>query len=285
MEPKVKVSELFFSCQGEGQYVGVPSIFLRTFGCNFTCGGFGMPLGQISTERDVIAKDINKYHEYKSLPLVSSGCDSYSSWDPRFKKLSAFMTIGQIVDKFVELLPDGQFSMDKHLIITGGEPLLGWQKFYPKIINETYARKMNLSNLTFETNGTQPLSDELFEFLSENSLKFETTFSISAKLPCSGEPWDDAIKPEIVSKYLKVKNNRSYFKFVVSTKNDIDDAKKAVDTYKKAGIDIPVYLMPVGGVNKIYQLNERQVADYCRDHGFRFSPRIHVNLYKNAWGT
>ena len=52
---KIKVSELFYSIQGEGKYMGVPSIFLRTFGCNFTCGGFGMPKGKLSEERDTIA--------------------------------------------------------------------------------------------------------------------------------------------------------------------------------------------------------------------------------------
>ena len=37
---KIKVSEIFYSAQGEGRFVGVPSVFLRTFGCNFKCAGF-----------------------------------------------------------------------------------------------------------------------------------------------------------------------------------------------------------------------------------------------------
>jgi len=45
---KIKVAEIFYSLQGEGQYLGTPSIFLRTFGCNFQCAGFGMPRGQLS---------------------------------------------------------------------------------------------------------------------------------------------------------------------------------------------------------------------------------------------
>ena len=49
---KIKVSEIFYSAQGEGRFVGVPSVFLRTFGCNFTCGGFGMPRGEVSKERE-----------------------------------------------------------------------------------------------------------------------------------------------------------------------------------------------------------------------------------------
>ena len=79
---KIKVAELFYSLQGEGQYLGTPSIFLRTFGCNFKCAGFGMPRGQLSEER--LAVDPNQYDTYENLPLVHTGCDSYASWDPRF---------------------------------------------------------------------------------------------------------------------------------------------------------------------------------------------------------
>ena len=281
---KIKVSELFWSCQGEGQYVGVPSIFLRTFGCNFTCGGFGMPRGQLSTERDNIAATLIKNIGYKELPLVSTGCDSYASWDPRFKHLSPMLSINQILVEIKKLLPDGKFGRDKHLIITGGEPLLGWQRAYPSLIDECI--KIGLTHLTFETNGTQNLSDELYNYLILIANQgVEITFSISAKLPCSGETWDNAIRPDVISKYVSVPNHRSYFKFVVSTEDDVIDALRAIATYKASDIDIPVYLMPVGGVNSVYELNERQVADYCRDNGLRFSPRIQVPLYKNAWGT
>ena len=52
---KIKIAELFYSIQGEGRYMGVPSIFLRTYGCNFTCSGFGMPKGELSKEADKLA--------------------------------------------------------------------------------------------------------------------------------------------------------------------------------------------------------------------------------------
>ena len=283
---KLKISEIFYSLQGEGQYVGVPSIFLRTFGCNFTCGGFGMPRGQISTERDTIAKDGLKYADYRDLPLVSTGCDSYASWDPRFKHLSPVMEIKDIVDRFQALLPDRLFG-EKHLIITGGEPLLGWQKAYPELLTEIYNREMKLKYLTFETNGTQPIDKDLREYLRRlaDGFNLEVTFSISAKLPCSGESMEDAIKPEVVKEYLVLPRQRSYFKFVIANEQDALDAQIAMQKYKEAGIDIPVYLMPVGGVNSVYEMNERQVADYARDIGYRFSPRIQVPLYKNEWGT
>jgi 7-carboxy-7-deazaguanine synthase len=283
---KIKVAELFYSLQGEGQYVGVPSIFLRTFGCNFTCSGFGMPRGELSTER--LRVDPSQYSDYNELPLVSTGCDSYASWDPKFKHLSPLMEVDQITHKISEMLPGGTFGRDKHLIITGGEPLLGWQRSYPELLDKCI--KMGLTNLTFETNGTQFLTEEFGKYLYRTTYdrKLNITFSISAKLPCSGEKWEDAIRPDVIKQYfghIPAAADYSYFKFVVATHQDVEDAERAKKEYQDAGIDIPVYLMPVGGVNSVYELNERNVADYCRDHGLRFSPRIQVPLYKNAWGT
>jgi organic radical activating enzyme len=284
---KIKVSELFYSLQGEGQYVGVPSVFLRTFGCNFSCSGFGMKRGELSTERNDVAENINKYSNYKNLPLVSTGCDSYASWDPRFKHLSPMLSVGAIVNQIQALLPDdGKFSRDKHLIITGGEPLLGWQRAFPVLLEEMYTRNMKLSHLTFETNGSQLLQTELRNFLVDRAIHhgLEVTFSVSAKLPSSGEKWEEAIKPDVVFDY-GIPGSRNYLKFVVSTQEDIADVNRAVDQYRAAGVDIPVYLMPVGGVHPVYDMNERTVADFCRDNGYRFSPRIQVPLYKNEWGT
>lgn len=280
---KIKVSELFYSLQGEGMYVGVPSVFLRVFGCNFTCSGFGMPRGELSNERFDI--DHSKYSDYKSLPLVNTGCDSYASWDPRFKHLSPFMTIETIVDEMQKLLPERKFGRDKHLIITGGEPLLGWQKTYPDLLDEIINRKMDLTDITFETNGTQFLSNYLYDWLYNNAKYIRTTFSVSAKLPVSGEKWEEAIRPDVVKQYTLIPYNNTYLKFVVATKQDLDDAIVAMHEYRDYGVNVPVYLMPVGGTNEVYELNERNVADFCRDNGLRFSPRIQVPLYKNAWGT
>ena len=279
----IKVSELFYSLQGEGMFVGVPSVFLRTFGCNFTCSGFGMLWGKLSEER--LNVDPTKYTSYKDLPLVHTGCDSYASWDPRFKHLSPVLTVDAIVDEMQRLLPDGKFGRDKHLIITGGEPLLGWQRSYPDLINEIQNRGMGLTDITFETNGTQWLTEEFHKYLTLISRHVTITFSVSAKLPVSGEKWEDAIKPEIVRNYSLVPRSNTYLKFVVETEEDIKDARRAADQFEDGGVKCPIYLMPVGGTSNVYEMNERNVADYCRDNGFRFSPRIQVPLYKNAWGT
>lgn len=278
---KIKVSELFYSLQGEGQYVGVPSVFLRTFGCNFTCSGFGMPLGEHSTER--LKVDPAQYSNYKDLPLVHTGCDSYASWDPRFKHLSPVLDVDAIVDEMEKLLPEGKFGRDKHLIITGGEPLLGWQGSYPDLFDEIINRSMDLKEVTFETNGTKYLTGDLEDWISLNNIKF--TFSVSAKLPNSGHQMSEAILPNVVLQYCRNPRNNVYLKFVVSRAQDIEFAQEAIRMYRSHGVNVPVYLMPVGGTNETYELNERNVADFCRDNGYRFSPRIQVPLYKNAWGT
>ena len=102
---KIKIAELFYSIQGEGRHMGVPSVFLRTFGCNLKCAGFGMPKGKLSEERIKIAESSQNYKDYKSLPLVSTGCDSYASWDPNFKHLSPYYDTGDVVSRIMDILP------------------------------------------------------------------------------------------------------------------------------------------------------------------------------------
>ena len=286
---KIKVAELFYSLQGEGQYLGTPSVFLRIFGCNFKCAGFSMPRGTLSEER--LAIDPANYDSYNDLPLVHTGCDSYASWDPRFKHLSPMLEVSAIVDRMQELLPDGKFGQDKHLILTGGEPLLGWQKSYIDLFEEIGKRGMNLTHITFETNGTQMLKPELKEWFLTNETypMLNITYSVSSKLPSSGEAWEDAIKPEVIREYFQLSSSL-YFKWVVSNEEDYQDVQNAIKAYAEvlgpfAMTDIPIYLMPAGGTTKHYNDNEKWVAELCMKHGWRYTPRLQVQLWKNAWGT
>ena len=280
---KIKISELFYSIQGEGRYMGVPSVFLRTFGCNFTCAGFGMPRGTLSTEVNDIAEVLHMFNKYEELPLVSTGCDSYASWDPRFKNLSPMLTSDAIADRIAEIIPHKEWK-DEHLVITGGEPLLGWQRAYPDLLN--HFKMVGLKEITFETNGTQKLTPEFKQFLGEwtaSQWDREITFSVSAKLPCSGEKWEEAILPEVVCEYEDV--GTTYLKFVIATEEDFADAECAIAAYRKAGFNGYVYLMPVGGVESVYALNNKAVAIMAMNAGLRYSDRLQVPLFKNEWGT
>ena len=279
----LKVSELFYSIQGEGRYMGVPSVFLRTYGCNFTCGGFGMPKGEMSSERDIIAIKAEDYTDYKSLPLVSTGCDSYASWDPRFKHLSPVLSTVSIVDSILTILPHNRW-MDEHLVITGGEPLLGWQRAYPELLSNEKMR--GLKEITFETNGTQELSQDLSIYLQQwkiNREKNALTFSVSPKLSISGEKWEEAICPSIIRQYESI--GFVYLKFVIATKEDALEADKAVQEFRTGGFRGPVYFMPCGGVESLYNLNAKNVAIEAMNRGYRYSDRLQVPLFKNEWGT
>ena len=284
---KLKVAELFYSIQGEGRYMGVPSVFLRTFGCNFKCAGFGMPRGELSTEVDLVAAKLDNYNTYNELPLVSTGCDSYASWDPRFKHLSPVLETDSVAEAIVGSLPFKEWR-DEHLVITGGEPLLGWQRAYVDLLS--HPKMAALQELTFETNGTQPLTQELQDYLrwgedswTHNRGYFALTFSVSAKLTGSGERREDAIKPEIVVDYERF--GYTYLKFVVATESDAEEALEVAKIYRDAGFRGPVYLMPVGGVESVYSLNNRRVAELAMKHGLRYSDRLQVPLFKNEWGT
>ena len=280
---KIKIAELFYSLQGEAKYCGTPSVFLRTFGCNFTCGGFGMPKGEMSNERFKIQPEY--YNKYDSLPLVHTGCDSYASWDVRFKHLSPLMTTKDIADKIVDMLPNKQWR-NEHLVITGGEPLLGWQRSYEELL--THDNMKGLKYITFETNGTQKLTDDFKKFLFNYSNKrglgdTEFTFSVSAKLSASGESWDEAIIPEVVNSYHNY--GTVYLKFVIDKDTDIEEVERAVKVYRDYGLECDIYLMPVGGTDVKYFSNYKAVAEMAMKKGWKYSPRLQVDIWRNAWGT
>jgi 7-carboxy-7-deazaguanine synthase len=284
---KIKVSELFYSLQGEGRFVGVPSVFLRTYGCNFTCSGFGCKPEETSTGADDVAEIVHMYNNFLELPLVETGCDSYASWHPAFKHLSPTQTTEELVNNMLKLTPNNHWQQvngnDVHLVITGGEPLLGWQRAYEELLSNP--SMADLKNLTFETNGTQALHQSFKEYLqrwkSEQPGR-EVTFSVSAKLSASGEKWNDAICPDIVCSYQNY--GHAYLKFVVETDEHIEDAVRATQEFRAAGFTGSIYLMPQGGVVEPYDKNKLRIANICCEQGWNYSPRLHVDLWGNGWG-
>ena len=295
---KLRYSEAFYSVQGEGKFVGVPSVFLRTFGCNFRCMNFGLPKGKDRWEKhaegerynpevkDLIEKGVHKTTErFEDLPIIHTGCDTYASIYPEFKDFNKLATIDEVVEHLLSLLPEGKWTMDNgqdvHLILTGGEPLLAWQRLYVELFE--HPKMKDLKNVTIETNTTQPLHDDFRQYLA--TARFDVTFSCSPKLSVSGERWEDAIKPETARDYYDVPGSDIYFKFVVADSDDVEEVTRAVQLYRDAGVECPVYLMPLGGRSEEYTLNVQEVADLCMERGWRFSPRLHISLFGNAWGT
>jgi organic radical activating enzyme len=193
------------------------------------------------------------------------------------------LTSEAIAERIMEILPHGHWQ-DEHLVITGGEPLLGWQRSYPELLD--HPKMAGLKEITFETNGTQKLTEDFKHYLGEWTAEQwdrEITFSVSAKLPCSGEKWEEAICPEVVCEYEK--RGTAYLKFVIATEQDFEDAQRATEEYRAAGFTGHVYLMPVGGVESVYALNNKNVALLAMKNGLRYSDRLQVPLFKNEWGT
>ena len=299
-QAKLRYSEAFYSVQGEGKFVGVPSVFLRTFGCNFRCMNFGLDRSEPMRDekqksgiihnqevQGLLDSEIHKTtNRFEDLPIIHTGCDTYASIYPEFKHFNRLATVDEVVEHLISLLPEGKWTMDNgqdvHLILTGGEPLLAWQRLYVELFE--HPKMKDLKNVTFETNTTQMLHTSFKDYLAHQN-RFEVTWSCSPKLSVSGEPWETAIKPEVALDYASVDGSDMYLKFVVADRTDIDEAGRAVAEYRKAGIECPVYLMPLGGRSEEYNLNVQEVANICMEKGWRFTPRLHISLFGNAWGT
>ena len=238
---KIKIAEIFYSIQGEGRFAGVPSVFLRTFGCNFRCMNFGLDRHPDRAEKlkqgikynpevKALLDDgvLDKVDKFEDLPIIHTGCDTYASIYPEFKKYMMDKTIDEVVDHVLSLTPERKWTMsngqDVHFILTGGEPLLGWQRFYVDLFE--HPKMKDLRNVTFETNTTQTLHKDFEDYLRKQD-RFEVTWSCSPKLSVSGEPWHTAIKPEIALSYYRIPNSKMYFKF--------DQSKSRVN----ATIEIP----------------------------------------------
>ena len=192
-----------------------------------------------------------------------------------------------LVERMLALTPNNCWGQnngnDVHLVITGGEPLLGWQRAYADLLS--HPRMADLKNITFETNGTQELHSDFKQYLKE--WKFakegrEVTFSVSAKLSASGESREDAIKPYTVSSYQN--SGFTYLKFVVETQEHVDESINVIDAFRNGGFTGPVYLMPQGGIVAPYDANKLNIANICVERGFYYSPRLHVDLWGNGWG-
>jgi organic radical activating enzyme len=293
---KLKVSELFYSIQGEGRYAGVPSLFLRVFGCNLRCPGFSRDHSVANTPNPEVAALIQRIPEFKEqaipfsrLPLSKTGCDTYAAVYPEFKDFSPMMATDEVAAKIKEVMP-GQFNQNRHLVITGGEPLLpGWQKAYPDLISSILdadlvegGRDSGFVSVTFETNGTQEVDPLVFSTIMWHT---DLHFSVSVKMAASGEIRTDTIKPQCISGYYD--HGLVDFKFVVETPEHVVEVAKLFDeggefhSFK----DLAIYLMPVGGTNEVYSGNRRQVAEACMKYGFRYSPRLQNDLFENEWGT
>lgn len=231
----VRLSEIFYSIQGEGTLVGVPSVFVRTSGCNLRC----------------------------------RWCDTpYASWKPEGEERS----VQSILDE-VNRHPT------RYVVVTGGEPMIA--KEMPELLQ---ALRDSGKHITIETAGT----------IAPNDVPCDLA-SISPKLgnstPLPGEiesAWIERhertrLQPEVLRAWCV--SYEVQLKFVISSAADVEEAAEVVSSI---GLELPperVLVMPEGTNVKALQQKSDLLVDACKQRGWRFSPRLHVELFGNKRGT
>jgi 7-carboxy-7-deazaguanine synthase len=223
----LRIAEIFHSIQGEGSLVGVPSVFVRTSGCNLRC----------------------------------VWCDTpYTSWHPEGDD----WTLERIWTA-VESYPA------RHVVVTGGEPMIARE-----IVDLTRGLRERGRHITIETAGTvfAPVACDLM--------------SISPKLANStpaGE-WQDRhdrlrVQPEVVR--LLMAEYDYQLKFVIAQPEDMAEVRELVHVFSADAAK--VVLMPEGIDSGVLRERSVWLAEICKSEGFRFSPRLHVELWGNRRGV
>ena len=297
VEKKYYYSEIFHSIQGEGHYTGTPTAWIRFFLCNLQCNGFGQkdPTDPSTYELPFQDFDVDSVKRVEDLPVWEKGCDSSYTWAKKFKKLMGYETPTVLADKIVDILKtdtnmNGLFlhpnsRQHQHLCFTGGEPLMVTGQAASMGIYRSLEKRANLpSSMTFETNGTQTLTEPFKQWIKD--IPEEIFFSVSPKLfTVSGEKPEKAIKPENVAEYAGC-SNRGQLKFVVgASRREWEELENTVRKFREAGVDWPVWIMPTGAREEEQTTTAGKVAEEAFKRGYNVSARVHVYLFGNAIGT
>jgi len=306
---KYYYSEVFNSIQGEGLYTGQWTLWLRFFLCNLQCNGFGQidPTNPDTYDlpfEDFDAKSVNRVED---LPVWEKGCDSSYTWSKKFKHLMGQKNARELVDLIKETTktetnPEGLFKhpesgMTAHMCFTGGEPLMRHAQNAFMEMWECFKHDGNIpKSITFETNGTQKLSEPFLNFLGNRGL-YNTPlfFSCSPKLwTVAGEKADKAIKPDVVAEYAKIgkvindewKTPPGQLKFVMGYKKEQwEELDDVISKFRAVGVDWPVFIMPVGATVEEQEMDAGKVAEIAFKKGYNVSGRLHCYLFGNAIGT
>jgi len=240
----VIISEIFHSVQGEGRLVGVPSVFVRTSGCNLRC----------------------------------AWCDTpYASWSPEGEEMS--------VDAIVEAV--GRFGC-RHVVVTGGEPMIA------RDIAELLARLHQRGHhLTIETAATVPPSPGLACDLASLSPKLANSTPTATQ---AGAAWAERHEsrrrqPDVIREWIQ--RFEYQLKFVVSTEADVVEIQQLLDDVAAASLPggpltVPadqVLLMPEGTDARTLAERGRWLVDIGKATGYRYCPRLHVDLFGHTRGT
>ena len=229
----MRIAEIFHSIQGEGLLAGVPSIFIRTSGCNLRC----------------------------------HWCDTpYASWKPEGPEIS----IEEILKKLT------QWNCD-HVVLTGGEPMIA-----PDLHELATALKKQKKHITIETAGTI-LPNSIPCDLASISPKLSNSTPSPERDPAWAKKHEATrLQPEVITEWI-----RKYpfqLKFVVSSELDLAEIKDLLSRLPPVPLH-QILLMPEGIDVKTLATRSPWLVDICKREGFRFCPRLHIELFGHTRGT
>jgi 6-pyruvoyltetrahydropterin 2'-reductase len=296
---KIRTSEVFASFQGEGLYAGVPSLWIRFFGCNLECNGFGQkdPCNPETYVLPYKTIDISDIKRMEDLPVFQCGCDSSYSWSAKYKHLAKDWNETELVDELHRLgserfgMVDGWFNQRTkqpiQLCFTGGEPMLN-QKAVVAILDEIQKRYGDFGPdlVTFETNATRYLTDELRERLECRD--FKVNFACSPKLfTVSGEK--DVVNFNVIEDYMH-NSDSGILKFVV---NGSEECWDELSGYVEDLVDLlaqypnwSLWAMPVGATKEQQESpSVAEIANEAMRRGFNIATRNHTYVYGNVVGS
>ena len=236
--------KVFYTIEGEGEYIGQRSLFMRMSMCNLTCIGF--------------ASEDSPH-----------GCDSYVSWSVKNK-----MTFNEIF----QLMEDNNWieKLEKGTIwkLTGGEPLIQ-QKQLLKIVEAFFAKYRFVPKIDFETNATL-MPDPRWK------KEFNATFTTSPKLTTNGDAESKTYKPEVLKYHREIGSGFKFV--INDPVEDIAEIwRKYVEDDKGINVSLDrIWFMPVAGSRKEHLENAPAVAEYAKAMHVNFSARLHLLIWDMA---
>ena len=305
MPKAIRYSEIFYSFQGEAELAGKPSVWLRFYGCNLECNGFGQmdPTDPSTYALPYASFDVSKIKRIEDLPVWETGCDSSYSWSARYKDLAHTESVERICDLIVDQMrsssnPEGLFvhpvtGQDTQLCFTGGEPMM-WQSSMIEIVRTLRRRNNGPRTITVETNATKTLKSELKDFINDEYTAIDGGarwhWAMSPKLwTVAGEK--DAVKDDVILSYVADTFSTSILKFVCNGSTECwSELEGHVDRIQRmfgeAAIYCPdVWIMPVGATKDAQE--HSVVADIAVDamrRGYMVATRNHCYVFGNVIG-
>lgn len=266
---KIKVSEIFLSIQGEGQYTGAPSVFVRTIGCTLRCCWKSQLTGKVSL---------------CDTPYTSHRCEE-----------PTYSTTTEVLDVIKQILTEN--PKVEHVVFTGGEPLIYQDALY-NIMEALNSWVVNMSDdrtmliYTVETNGTIELTSDF-----EHDIDL---ISLSPKLPnsCAFDGTDipqedrdlhnrNRFKPEILKTYISGMPDVQ-IKFVASQASDEGDIKQwlgAVGYDRDHFPFVKILIMPEGQRPEEISKSVNNILPMCIANNWTLCDRLHIRIWGDKRGV